>query len=293
MLRSLIIFAVVFPAGAQIHMWAGNTQITDAQGTVWMPNTCTGTALYTNPGTYPSPIYNQAAYTAAAGTPITCTFQLTPGLYTLLFHLIEPIFNTAQRRVFSVYANGSPVLTGVDIYQRAGGAEYPYDVQGAIPTGPTGTNASPGITITFTQVKSSAIFSGIEIIPVSLLGQGLTYAGAALSVDFSMVPGLKLTNAYGNMGDYSLGQMKLPGSTGTTQPPCQIEGQPWYTPGVSAGAPEASRPTEFFRSARISPEQCNGSLMPQLQPQLSPHTSARALAAELMRPLPLCTPAPP
>jgi len=164
---ALLLFSCSLPA--QVHMWTGSTSFTDATGTAWSPNICTGTAAFSNPGTFPNPIYNQAAYTAVAGVPITCNFSVASGTYTLLVHLIEPIknFNAPQKRVFTITANGNPVLTNIDIFQRAGGVEIPYDVSGMVQS--IGT-----VTIAFNQRISSAIFSGIELIPVEALPRGLS-----------------------------------------------------------------------------------------------------------------------
>jgi len=147
-----------------VHMGPGDTGFTDSSGTVWTPNTCFGWLTFNNPGTFPSPIYNSPAYTLTQGVPIACTFQLSPGDYRIVIHLIEAVksFNAPQKRVFSIFANGQPVLTNVDVFQRAGGVEIPYDVSTMANPDPLGN-----LTISFTQVKSSAMFAGIELIQIS------------------------------------------------------------------------------------------------------------------------------
>lgn len=202
-----------------IHMAPALTGFTDSAGIVWTPNTCTGWITFNNPGTFPSPIYNSPAYTLTAGVPILCPFRLTPGQYRILIHLIEGVksFNGAKKRVFSIFANGDPVLTNVDVFQRAGGVEIPYDVSTVAVTDPTGN-----LTISFTQVKSSAMFAGIEIFPLAgsitllnsdgssigpisaiRMGGGMTWqvsgSNATLDVDTAQIPTrVQLQSGIGN-----------------------------------------------------------------------------------------------
>lgn len=152
-------------------MWAGSSAFT-ANGVTWTPNTCTNTTPYSNSGSYSSPIYNATAYSTNLSAPITCSFPVVQGVYTIDIHLIESVrsFNAPLKRAFSIYANNTPLLTNIDIYQRAGAVEAPFDV-----TGITQANAS-GITITFVPSKSSAIFAGIELFPISTVG-GCTLTG--------------------------------------------------------------------------------------------------------------------
>lgn len=155
------------PTPVAIHMTAGATGFADASGVAWTPNTCTGWVAFNNPGTFPNPIYNTPAYTQTAGVPIVCPFTGVVGVYEVLIHLIEAVksFNTPQKRIFNVLVNGQPALTNIDVYQRAGGVEIPYDVVTYTTATPTG-----GIQVSFTQVKSSAMFAGIELLPVAQPG---------------------------------------------------------------------------------------------------------------------------
>ena len=158
--RLFCLFLLAFSIKAQsIHMWAGASTFTDASNTVWTPNTCQNTLLFSNPGTYPNPIYNQAAYSPNQQTSITCAFPVPQGVYTVDLHLIEPVksFNADGKRVFSIFANGHAVANNVDIFQQANGVELPLDVTGLIVAGVN------GITVTFNPSVSSAIFSGIEL----------------------------------------------------------------------------------------------------------------------------------
>ncbi len=168
--KLILLLAWIATAQAQpiaIHMSAGMAPFTDTQGTNWTPNTCSGFVNFSNPGTFPNPIYNTTAYTQTAGTPIVCQFPGIAGTYEILVHLIEAVksFNAPQKRVFNILVNGNPALTNIDIYQRAGGVEIPYDVVTYASTTPTG-----GIVVSFSQVKSSAMFAGIELLPISQPG---------------------------------------------------------------------------------------------------------------------------
>lgn len=146
---------------AQIHMSAGTTTFTDLSGTIWTPNLCTGTTPYNNVGTYSSLIYNNPV----SGTHINCNFTTNPGLYSLLIHTIEVVktFNAPQKRVFNVLVNGNAVITGLDLFQRSGGVEIPYDVNSVVLT------QNGQIQVTMNGTKSSAILAGIELIPVELV----------------------------------------------------------------------------------------------------------------------------
>lgn len=165
-----IILSLLWMLSAQaqsIHMSAGTIPLTDPQGVSWTPNTCTGSVQFNNPGTFTSPIYNTTAYTQTAGSPIVCGFSNLSGVYTILIHLIEAVksFNAPQKRVFTISVNGNPALSNIDIFQRSGGIEIPYDVVTYATATPVG-----GITISFSQVKSSAMFAGIELIPIAQPG---------------------------------------------------------------------------------------------------------------------------
>jgi hypothetical protein len=182
--RSFFILAAILAifchdgAHAQtVHM--GPTSSTFTEGTTtWTPNTCSNWQTFNNPGTFSSAIYNSPAYTRVSGTPIVCTFKLFQGQYRVIIHLIEAVksFNAPQKRAFSIFMNRDPVLTNVDVFQRAGGVETPYDVS---------TIAAPdeagNITISFNQVKSSAMFAGIELIQIPGVLTLFSTDGAALN----------------------------------------------------------------------------------------------------------------
>lgn len=154
-------------ACSQIHMWAGAAPMTDPAGVTWSPNICSNTKPYSNTGSYPSPIYNTVAVGNVLSQPVSCIFQVPPGLYRVLVHTIEAVrtFNAPQKRVFSIIANGAPIITGLDVYQRAGGVEFPYDVVATVDSVQAlPTDQLAALTISFTQIKSSATFAGIELI---------------------------------------------------------------------------------------------------------------------------------
>ena len=191
--RLTIALVWVLSAQAQsIHMSAGTSALTDLQGINWTPNTCTNTTQYNNPGTYASPIYNAVAYTKSISAPIVCSFTNLSGVYTVLIHLIEAVhtFNAPQKRVFSIAVNGNPALTNIDIFQRSGGIEIPYDVVTYATATPVGA-----ITVTFSQVKSSAMFAGIELIPIAqpgfpVLDENSNPIGIATSFGIAAGPGV-------------------------------------------------------------------------------------------------------
>lgn len=144
-----------------IRINVGGPAVTDANGTVWSADTCTGDLPISISGVYTSPIYNDAGFNAGAA-PITCNFVVVPGLYNVVFGLIEPFtsFNTPKRRIFDILINGLPIVSAVDIFARAGAVRTRYGLLVTVRTdGP--------LNISFVSVKSPAMVAGIEIVPLA------------------------------------------------------------------------------------------------------------------------------
>lgn len=99
---------------------AGRLPYTDADGTFWDVD------RYVTGGTRTraaAPIYDtpdQALYQTYRYGTFTYTLPVQPGLYTLRLKFDEPYWKAAGKRVFSVTANGTPLLTRYDVFAEVG-----------------------------------------------------------------------------------------------------------------------------------------------------------------------------
>lgn len=143
-----------------VHMAAGPA-VVDPSGVAWTANTCTGTVPVPIGGKYANPIYNNLATAATNKTQIVCAFSAQPGLYNVLVHMMEPALQAkVQMRIFDLLINDQSMLTSIDVFQRAGGAHAGWDAP-PIVTWSTGT-----ITVAFNSIRATAVFAGIELIPI-------------------------------------------------------------------------------------------------------------------------------
>ncbi len=128
----------------------------------WVGYSGTGTDTQAIDLTAPNaaPAYIYSSYRTA---PSTLTYKLTglqPGrAYHGFLHFEEPLLNGPGLRVLNVTANGNTVISSLDIWAAAGGAQHK-----AVPIAMSATADSNGaITIVITAVNNAAILSGIAL----------------------------------------------------------------------------------------------------------------------------------
>jgi hypothetical protein len=107
-----------------IRVNTGGERYTDPQGNVWSADTgYSGGAIYvtsygisntTTPALYQNERYNTG--------PLTYTFSVPNGIYTVTLKFAEIWFTAAGKRVFHIVLNGQTVQSNFDIAAQAGGA---------------------------------------------------------------------------------------------------------------------------------------------------------------------------
>ena len=189
-----VFLGVCLPLAGQIRIAcglpAGSASVTDSAGNVWTSDAAlaSGGPSYSyriNPG--PSnPIYQNLRY----GTlPFTLKIPVPAGVYNLTLKFIDPIVTVPGGRLFTVTANGSPVLYNFDLVATAGAGMTPYDV--TVPISVSGSS----LVLTFTTLIRDALISAIDIeptiaIPPQALGAGL------IPTAINGLPGMALDTGY-------------------------------------------------------------------------------------------------
>lgn len=121
------------------------------------------------------------AATSRYGKHFTYTLRrLTPGTrYTVRLHFLEDWFDGAGKRLQDVTVNGTPALTGFDIYAAAGGKGIPVHRDVAATA-----DASGRIVLDFTGTADNASVAGIQVIgltPYTRLGSYLQVQGVKVT----------------------------------------------------------------------------------------------------------------
>ena len=149
---------------AAIRVNAGGPAYTDSLGRVWSAdsNFSSGGSVFTpNPVTgTPDPTLYQTAHFGST-PPLTYTFSVPNGGYTVSLKFDENGFTSAGQRVFDIIINGQTVHSGFDIFAQAGAQFQAADI--AFPV--TVTNGQ--IVIQFLALVFNPRVSGIEILPGS------------------------------------------------------------------------------------------------------------------------------
>ncbi|ULH17590.1 NPCBM/NEW2 domain-containing protein (plasmid) [Deinococcus sp. KNUC1210] len=109
----------------------------------------------------------------AGGTAFAFRIPVPNGAYQVRLHFAELNKAAAGARVFDVQIEGSPALTGFDVYREAGGA------QKAIVRTLDTTVSDGALTITFVRRVENAKISGIEILPATTPTGPLTWTERA------------------------------------------------------------------------------------------------------------------
>jgi acyl-CoA hydrolase len=148
--------------GAQtpiLRINAGGPAVTDANGTTWLADkyfVLGGT--FTSPATLP-PGTSDVAKTVRHGT-FTYQLPLPNGHYKINLRFVE-VFANYTSRVFNVTANGLAVVTELNVFQTAGGANVPITVSFDV-----WANNLEGVKLAFTPISKSALVSSIEVLSV-------------------------------------------------------------------------------------------------------------------------------
>lgn len=173
-------------------------------GTVFSTNTTISTSGVANAA--PAGVYQTERTGGNFGYTIG---DLSPGAtYTVRLHFAEIWWTATGKRVFNVSINGTQVLTNLDVFAAAGGAN-----KALVRTFTATANASGTITINFAATVDQAKISGIEVIPAS---GGLPAAPANLSA--SAAPGQVLLswNNVAGATSYRIYRATTPGGEGAT-----------------------------------------------------------------------------
>jgi Malectin domain len=138
--------------------------------------------------------------------------------YTVRLHFSEPIYSTANQRLFNVSINGattgSNYRSGMDIFTLAGARDRAYN------TSFTGValNSSNRIVVELTATKDSAIITGVEIIQGSSTGGTVTLQSTtSTNGTISVVRGKNFIPGTTKIIAYCQGTDMLRSTTATTQ----------------------------------------------------------------------------
>jgi Malectin domain len=168
--RNVLLVFLALPCAAQVRIAcglpAGTTSITDSAGDIWTSDA----ALVSGGPSYsyavpthssPNPLYQNLRF---GSLPFSLKIPVPAGLYTLTLKFIDPTVTVAGGRVFTVTANGMPVLYNFDIVATAGAGLTAYDISAPITI--TGTS----LLLTFSTLSRSAVISAVDIEPLNLTG---------------------------------------------------------------------------------------------------------------------------
>ena len=147
------------PPVTSVRVNAGGGAYIDPEGLAWLADTGynTGAVLSTTApiaGTTADGMYQNQRY---SGTPLTYTFNMANGTYTVYLKFAEISTATTGQRVFHVEINGTRVLSNFDVYAAGGGKDI------AVKRNFTASVTNGTMQITFRPVTSSAIINAIEV----------------------------------------------------------------------------------------------------------------------------------
>jgi hypothetical protein len=148
----VLILPFVCHAATVFRMACGGPASVDSAGNPWQADTGFSAASSLSIPGQPVP-YDHLRYV----TNFTYTVPLPPGSYIVTLKFIEPAATGTGQRVFSVAANGTPAIQGLDLFANAG-LLRPFDRSFPVTlTGPLLLNftANPG--------SRNAIISGIQV----------------------------------------------------------------------------------------------------------------------------------
>jgi hypothetical protein len=165
-----LLLALSLPGATLVRIQCGGPGGIDSQGNVWQADTgFTGGARWDSSNQASmaalAPPYNTLRYSAyPAGAPFSYVIATLPptttaGHYTVTLRFVEPNKTAVGQRVFSVSANGTPLVTNLDLFAVAPipGALTPYTV--SFPVVITGSS----LQLVFTPSVGNAVISGIQV----------------------------------------------------------------------------------------------------------------------------------
>jgi hypothetical protein len=154
----VILLAASAQAATLVRLACGASTVqVDSQGNLWAPDSSMtpGGSVWTAAIAEPVP-YNHLRYSNPAAAPMTYTFQVPAGSYSVTLKFTEPSRGIAGSRVFGVTINGTAVLSSLDLFAQAGKLQ-PYDFT-ANATAGNGT-----LSIVLQSSVSNSVISGIQI----------------------------------------------------------------------------------------------------------------------------------
>jgi N-acetylneuraminic acid mutarotase len=161
------------PVATVIRIDAGRGPHTDIKGRTWdrdegfIGGNVTITP-YEVANTFEDPLY----YTRRWGS-FDYSLPVANGTYDVRMHFADPVYKTAGKRQFSVFAEGNKVLNRFDVAGAAGG-------QSAVVRSTIVDVADGSLDLKFRNVLENAILSALEVIPRSPKGwTGMTPAPVA------------------------------------------------------------------------------------------------------------------
>lgn len=165
-----LLLALSLPGATLVRIQCGGPGGIDSQGNVWQADTgFTGGARWDSSNQAAmaalAPPYNTLRYSAyPAGSPFSYVIATLPPTttavhYTVTLRFVEPNKTAAGQRVFSITANGTPLVTNLDLFAVAPvpGALTPYTV--SFPVVITGSS----LQLVFTPSVGNAVVSGIQV----------------------------------------------------------------------------------------------------------------------------------
>ncbi|WP_146624576.1 malectin domain-containing carbohydrate-binding protein [Larkinella arboricola] len=166
---------------------AGGSSFTTSEGTVFSAdNYASGGSLYTRSGDITNSAQDTLYLSERYGN-FSYNFPVTNGSYTVVLHFAEIYASDSNQRTFHVDMEGQRMLTGYDIFARAGGAWKAVQERFTVAV------RDGMLTIDFESVLNNAKVSAIEVMaaatnapPVlSPIGEQAVQAGSTLTVPLS------------------------------------------------------------------------------------------------------------
>jgi hypothetical protein len=176
---SLIVLAPVsLPLPIRVN--TGGTAYTDSFGQAWLADTgyLQGTSFSTASAiaaTTDAALYQDLRYSASG--PLSYQFVVPNGNYTVNLKFAELFYAAAGQRVFDVAINGTTVISHLDVFATAGGANKALDASYPV------TVANGVLAIALTPVTGLPILSALEILTAPTFTPIRVNAGGAAYTD--------------------------------------------------------------------------------------------------------------
>jgi len=165
----LVLVACSSPCATVIRQACGGPGGLDPAGNTWTAdaNFTGGVSFATAPAGL-TPPYLNLRYASS----FSYQLPLPAGAYTVTLKFVEPNKTAAGQRLFSVSANGVPIITAVDLFAKNGMLK-PADASFPV------TVAAAGLKLQFTATVGTAVVSGIQVDTVPAAAAGISSAQLA------------------------------------------------------------------------------------------------------------------